>query len=184
MILRPTALRYDPPRSVIAVRDRLIAETCDRAALASSAISTTSGVLYLSAIPLFAGQVISGITVCTGSLGATGPTNWWFALYDRNLALLGQSADQLTTAIASNTAYALSLVSPYIVPVTESYYLGIMFATSVTNPNFRGASSFSAAVSAVSVPLFGASTTGLTTTPPNPADAITPSTSGFWGAVT
>ncbi len=184
MLLSLPTQRYDALRSAFAVRDRLIAETADRACLASSAMSTTSGILYLSAITLFAGQIASSISIVTGTGGATGPTNWWFALYNKSLGLLAQTADQLTTAISSNTAYTLSLVSPYSVPATDSYYLGIMFATSTTNPTVRAASSFSAAVSAVIHTIFGSSTSGLTTTPPSTADAITPATSGFWGAIT
>lgn len=183
MILRPTALRYDPPRSVIAIRDRLIAETFDRSAAGSSLNAPVSGTLYMAAIPLMAGQICTSLSFASAGIGATVPTNWWMALYDRNLALLASTADQLTAAIGASTVFTLALGTPYTVPVTDSYYFGLMVAAT-TPPRLIIQTMNSTAISAFNHILAATSSTGLTTTPPNPAGALTAITSCLWGAVT
>lgn len=183
MILRPTALRYDPPRSLVAIRDRLIAETYDRTNATASFNTAVSGTLYMSALPLMAGQICTSLSFATAAIGATNPTNWWMALYDRNLNLLANTADQLTAALGASTVFTLALGTPYVVPVTDSYYFGLMIAATGT-PRLVVNTINNAAISAFNHIIAATSSTGLTTTPPDPAGALTAITSCLWGAVT
>jgi hypothetical protein len=84
-------------------------------ATADTAVLTTQ-VMASFAIPVYAGDVITSLTFLSGATGAGTPTNWWFALYNdaATPALLSQSADQLTTAWAADTAKTLALAAPQV----------------------------------------------------------------------
>lgn len=101
----------------------------------------TTAVLTSVAIPLQAGDLVTNITVKSGATAAGTPANYWFALYDDSAtpALVGQSADQTSTAWAANTVKTLALATPYRVPRTGVYYVGIMVKAS-TPPTLLGAS--------------------------------------------
>jgi hypothetical protein len=104
-----------------------IRETFPRWGLGTAGvISQTTGVMYAVAIVLYEGDVISKICFpCAGA--ANTPTNWWYALYDTQAvpALLRQTADQLTAAIAVGSP-DVALSSPYTVPKTGVYYIAYM----------------------------------------------------------
>lgn len=78
----------------------------------------------LVAVALFAGDVITKIAVKSGATAANTPLNQWFALYSA-AALLGQTADQTTTAWGANTVKDLSLVTAVTIATTGIYYVGI-----------------------------------------------------------
>jgi hypothetical protein len=92
----------------------------------------TTQVMLSVAVPLQAGDLVSNITFKSGATAANTPTNYWFALYDTasTPALVGQTADQTSTAWAANTVKTLALATPYRVPVTGVYYAAIMVKAS------------------------------------------------------
>lgn len=133
------------------------------------------GRLSLTSVYLRKGDVITDISYASDPTAAALPLNWWFALYDSSRNLIRQTADQTTTAWAANTTKTLALSSTYTVASTGIYYAGIMMNidTGGTLVGLRG-TSVSAALMNLITPLpNGSSTTGLTTTAPDPAAALT-----------
>lgn len=162
-----------------------IAETMPRELCAetNSTVPTASGTLYLQAINMVAGQLVSNITMCSATTAAGTPTNYFFAFYDVNRALRAQSANQTTTAWAANTVKTLAMVTPYRVPTTGVYYIGIMM-TATTIVTLKGNTAKTGGQLGVAAPsLHGASTSGLTTSLPDPAAAIGTGTATFYAAV-
>lgn len=83
----------------------------------------SSGVALAVGIALMAGDVVRNISF--KSVGAINtPSNWWFALYDDSAtpALLGQTADQTSTAWGANTVKTLPLTTPVTIPRNGWYY--------------------------------------------------------------
>lgn len=139
----------------------------------NTAAPTASGTLFLQAIYLTVGQLISNITISSATTAAGTPTNYFFALYSGARALLAQSANQTTTAWAANTVKTLAMTTPYRVPTSGLYYIGIMM-TATTIITTKGGTAKTGGQLASTVPiLHGASSTGLTTALPDPAAAIT-----------
>jgi hypothetical protein len=93
----------------------VVAESHPRNSSLSSQSALVSGRLIATAIPVETGTTITNALYISGATGASVPTHWWFALYDSSLALIRQSTDQLTTAMAADTQYPLALDS---IPVT------------------------------------------------------------------
>jgi hypothetical protein len=94
----------------------------------------SSGVGLYVAVPLYAGDVITRITVKNGATAATTPTHYRFALYSSAGARVAQTADQTTTAWAANTVKDITLTTSYTVTTTGTYYVGIT-ATATTVPS-------------------------------------------------
>src|SRR5260370_40665533 len=94
-------------------------ETCARLS-AGAAAAMTSGTLYLTAIPLLAGTVVTNITYITGLTAASGPTHWWHGLYDSNLHQLAVTADQTPAAMPPRTAYTLPVAPQAPRPIPSS----------------------------------------------------------------
>ena len=134
---------------------------------------TVSGTLFMQAIYLKAGTLVSNIGISSGTTAAGTPTNYFFALYDGARALRAVSANQTTTAWAANTYKSLAMTTPYRVPTSGIYYIGIMMtATAVITT--KGGTAKTGGQLASTVPiLHGISSTGLTTAMPDPAAAIT-----------
>lgn len=130
----------------------------------------TTQVMASVAIPLQAGDVVTNITFKTGATAAGTPTNWFYALYSNAAtpALLAQSADQLTAAMAANTRLTLALATPQTILVSDVYYLAIM-VKATTVPTLIGFTSFAGASAGVFTADKGLSYTsgsGLTGTAP------------------
>ena len=152
-----------------------IAETIPRefCTETNTAAPTASGTLFLQAIKLRAGDLVSNISISSATTAAGTPTNYFFALYDENRALRAQSANQATSAWAANTLKTLAMTTPYRVPKTGLYYIGIMM-TATTIITTKGNTARTGGQLASQAPIIaGASTTGLTTSLPDPAAAIT-----------
>lgn len=96
-----------------------------------------TGVMTTVRIKLYAGDIITNISVRSGQTAAASPTNYFFALYGPTNALIAQTADQTSTAWAANTTKTLPLSAAYTVPVTGYYYVGISF-TGTTPPSVHG----------------------------------------------
>jgi hypothetical protein len=145
--------------------------------------AAATGVLNMQLIYLTAGQLISNITLASATTAAGTPTNYFFALYDGNRNLLAQSANQTTTAWPANTVKTLAMTSPYRVQVSGAYYIGY-FMTATTVATLKGGTARTGGQLANTAPIiYGTSSTGLTTALPNPAAAITGSTSSLYASV-
>jgi peroxiredoxin family protein len=143
----------------------------------------TSGTLFLQAIYLRAGMLVSNITLCSATTAAGTPTNYFFALYDGNRNLRAQSANQTTTAWAANTVKTLAMTTPYRIPTSGVYYIGF-FMTATTQVTLKGGTGKTASQLAGTAPiLHGTSSTGLTTVLPDPAAAISVGTNTIYAAV-
>lgn len=131
----------------------------------------SSGRLTLVGIYLRAGETVTKIAFMSGTTAGATLTNQWFSLHDSSRALLGQTTNDTTTAWAANTLKSLNMSSSYAVTTSGFYYLGIMVAAT-TVPTLAGFSGISQVLGLAPI-LSGSSTTGLTTTAPNPAAALT-----------
>lgn len=176
---------YQPPALPRLGMTGAIAETMPRELVAETNTTlAASGTLNMQAIYLYAGQLVSNITLCSATTAAGTPTNYFFGLFDsgsRNL--LATSANQTTTAWAANTIKTLAMTTPYRVPTSGVYYIGY-FMTATTVATMKGNTAKTGAQLAGAAPILqGTSSTGLTTALPNPAAAITVSTASFWAAV-
>lgn len=101
----------------------------------------TTAVMTSVALFLEKGDTVTNLTFVSATTAAGTPTNWWFALYDTasTPALIGQTADQTTTAWAANTAKTVALATPYKVAATGIYYAAIC-VVATTVPTLAGAS--------------------------------------------
>ena len=154
-------------------------ETCPEV---NTTVAVT-GTLFLQAIRLTAGQLVSNISLCSATTGATTPTNYFAALYSGARALLARSADQTTTAFAANTYRTFAMLTAYRVPTSGLYYIGYMMAAT-TVATLKGGTAKTGGQLGATVPiLHGTSTTGLTTTLPDPAGAISTGTASIYAAV-
>ena len=179
-VLNPISDAYQRAGDLIAGRLTLapagaVAETYSRmgATVANSPL-LSSGILHLTAIEIPQGTVVSQITYGSATTAANTPTNYWFALYNSDLTLCAQTADQTSTAWAANTFKSLSLTAPYTTTKSGRHYVGIMVAAA-TPPTLWGvATNFW--VTNIAPISNGSSTTGLTTTAPATAAALTAQT--------
>lgn len=102
-------------------------------------VALATGVMTSVPIKLFAGDVITNISVRSGATAAGTPTNYWLALYSSasTPALLAQTADQTSTAWAANTTKTLALSAAQTISTTGIYWVGIM-VTATTPPTLLG----------------------------------------------
>jgi hypothetical protein len=102
-------------------------------------VALATGVMTAVRIKLFAGDVITNISVRSGATAAGTPTNYWVALYSNagTPALLSQSADQTSTAWAANTTKTLALGAAQTITKTDYYWVAIN-VTATTVPTLLG----------------------------------------------
>lgn len=142
-----------------------------------------SGTLFLQAIYLNAGTLVSNITIWSATTAAGTPTQGFFALYDGARNLLAQSANFTTEAWAANSAKTKAMTTAYRVPVSGVYYIGLL-QVATTIATIKGGTAKTGGQLAAQAPILnGTSSTGLTTTLPNPAAAITGGTASIYAAV-
>ena len=129
-------------------------------------VALTTQVMTSVPIYLHAGDVVTSISVRTGATAAGTPTNWWFALYSKAAtpALLAQTADQLTGAMAANTTFTKALQTAQTITESGVYWVGIM-VKATTVPTLLG-SAAAPAIATGERNLAQSSGTGLTTTAP------------------
>lgn len=175
---------YQPPAAANLGISGTLAESIPREICPEvNTTAAATGVLNMQLIYLTAGQLISNITLASATTAAGTPTNYFFALYDGNRNLLAQSANQTTTAWPANTVKTLAMTSPFRVQVSGPYYIGY-FMTATTVATLKGGTAKTGGQLANTAPIiYGTSTTGLTTALPNPAAAITGSTSSLYASV-
>jgi len=131
----------------------------------------TSGRLHLVAIPLSKGDVVTSISFQSATTAANGPTNQWFGLFDQDRAALKLTADDTTTAWASNTTKTLNLTSTHTCTYTGLHYAGIMVAASVAVPTLRGFTVIGSGSGLTAIRVSRNCDTGLTTPPGLPFTA-------------
>lgn len=160
-----------------------LAQTFDRSLATVNSTIGASGTLFLQAIYLTAGTLVSNITIVSGTTAAATTTNMFFALYDGNRNLLAQSANQGAYTWPANTARTLAMTTPYRVPVSGVYYIGVLQVATTIATLVGGVAKSNAAIANLAPILHGNSSTGLTTALPNPAGAITAGTASLYAAV-
>lgn len=143
----------------------------------------TSGTLKLTAIKLPVGMVVTNLIHWSGSTAMVSPTNQWFGLFDASFNRLALTNDDTNGAWSTFQGKALALTSPYTVPRSDVYYIGVLIAAA-TPISLQGTSSFNSnnilnggntAGVTVAVPkLQGNSSTGLTTPASCPATVTAP----------
>lgn len=144
----------------------------------------TSGTLYMVAVYLRAGQVVTALNWHSATTAAGTPTHQISGLFDINRALLATSSDLTSAAWSANTMKTFTLTASYTVPSDGLYYAGLMVAAT-TVPTMKGLTAKTASQLAGQTPiLHGNSTTGLTTALPNPAAAITVGVNALWCGLT
>lgn len=160
------------------------AETFPRQWLDETNVSLLStGRVSMQSIWLVAGTVLTSISISSATTAANTPTNQLFGLYDGSRNLLATTSNDTTTAWGANTVKTLHLTAQYTVPSTGLYYIGVM-VTATTVPTIKGnAAPSGSQLHGLAPILNGTSSTGITTTLPNPAAAITVTTTSFWACV-
>ena len=144
----------------------------------------TSGTLFLSAVFLKVGQKVNNISFHSATTASGTPTNGFFALYDINRNLVAQTANFTSEAWAANSIKTKALTATYTVPSTGLYYVGIMI-TATTVPTLKGLTTKTGGqLAGVAPVLHGLSNSGLTTSLPNPANAISSGVNLPWAALT
>lgn len=142
-----------------------------------------SGTLFLQAIYLNAGQLVSNISICSATTPVASGTNGFFALYGASRNLLAQSANYTSEAWPANTVKTKAMTSAYRVPTSGLYYIGLL-QVATTIATIKGGTAKTGGQLARDAPaLHGTSSTGLTTSLPNPAAAITGGTASMYAAV-
>jgi hypothetical protein len=137
-----------------------LAATFDRWEPGNS-LAFASGTLYLTAIILRAGQVLTNLNCRVGSTAVTGVTHSWMNLCDANRVVLRSSADDTTTPTGANVTKTFPLTSTYTIVTTGLYYLGTMFAA--TAGALAGLQGNANTILQIPPQLFGSSNTGMTT---------------------
>lgn len=162
-----------------------LAESIDRSICAevNATIPTASGTLFMQAIFLATGTLVSNIMWHSATTAGASITSYRLGLYDINRNLLATSADQGSAAWAANTMKTLAMTTPYLIPTSGIYYIG-MYMTATTIITSKGNTAKTGGQLAAQAPiLHGTSTTGITNTLPNPAAAITAGLVNVWCAV-
>lgn len=176
---------YSPPAFMNLGLTGTIAETIPRQLCpeVSTAVGAT-GVLYMQAIYLPAGALISNINLWSSSTAAGTPTHYMAGLFDANRNLLATSTDKTTTAWGTNTQMTFAMVSPYRVLSAGLYYIGF-FMAATTVVTLKGGTARTGGQLAGGAPILSgtSSSTGLTTALPGTAGAITAGTGSIYAAV-
>lgn len=168
-----------------------VLETCDPNVVRDSTVAIgATGVMFNQAIWLPEGAVITSLCTRSGGVAAVTPTHWWFALYDGQAtpALIGQTADQTTTAWAATTTKDLALTGgPFTITAAQAgwgYWSIMMTAATIVqlNGQTNGSSIGTILAGLISGMLAESSTSGsaLTTTAPGTIASPTASDRFFY----
>lgn len=159
------------------------AESIPRPLAGVNIAAVTSGTMVMQAIWLPAGTVINNLITHSGTTASATQTNRWMALYDQNRNLLAQSTNATTTVLAANTLWTAPLSAAFTTTYSGIHYIGMMTAATTANSLIGVTAAGNAAIRGQAPILTGTSSTGLTTTAPNPAAAITATVNSYWVAV-
>lgn len=171
-----------PKESILSI-DNVFAETIPREICPE--VNTTvaaSGTLFMQAVYLKAGQLVSNISIHSATIASATVTGNCVGLYDIALNLLATSANN-TTAHATATLRTYLMTTPYTVTADGLYYVGY-YCTATTVATLKGGTAKTGGHLAGQSPkLHGISSTGLTTSLPATAAAITVGTATIWAGV-
>lgn len=150
-------------------------ETIPRHAVSQSIGALSSGRVTLVAIELPSGLVVTSITFASGTTAANGPTIQWFSLHDSSRNLLRQTVDHGSNSWNGNTLKTLALTSTFTTTYSGLHYLGIMVTATTAVPTLASNANTGAVAPILGLDpiLAGTADTGLTTSAPNPAAALT-----------
>jgi len=106
----------------------------------SGHVALTTQVMTAVRIKLAAGDVITNVSYFVGATAAGTPTNSWVALYSNAAtpALLAQSADATSGALAASTKQTIALATAQTITKTDFYWVAIM-SKATTVPSLLGA---------------------------------------------
>lgn len=153
--------------------------------LASNQAVLTSGILYITAIELLKGDVVSNIIFRSITTAAAGVTNYWAALYDGTVnpgagaTLMSQSTTS-SAAWGANTTKTFPLSAAQTIQADGLYYLGLMFQG--TTPPTMAAYGVNGNLANLSPVISASANASLTTTAPGTLSATTGS-ARLWGSV-
>lgn len=118
--------------------DTVHRQNLPRFGLSSVAIAAT-GILTSARIHLDAGLVVTNIGFTVGGTAGGTITNWGVALYSdaATPALMAQSADQTSSALAANTHYDIALATAQTIART-GFYRAALWVTATTIPTLLG----------------------------------------------
>jgi hypothetical protein len=115
-------------QSDIPVRSNL--EYLNAGSLTDSTAGIATGVMKAVPVAVDQGQVVSAITVLVGATAGATMTHQWAALYQGTgaaPALIGQSTDATSGAIAASAAFKFTLATPQLITSTNAPY-GFIYA--------------------------------------------------------
>lgn len=161
-----------------------ISQAFDRTMIDNNTAALASGTLYMTAVYIPSATVVTNLSWLSGTtalvLGAT--PHYWVALFDSSLNLLRQSTDNTAATIAASSLITTALSSTFTTTYSGLHYIGIMVNSGGgTQPTFAGKGAIVQSGINLAPKLSGTSTTGLTTTAPNPAASITVISQRPWG---
>jgi hypothetical protein len=135
-----------------------------RMSATSTAATLTSGTVYVCAMPVEAGLLISNLTMVSLTAEATG-THAWVGLANSAGTVLGISADNTGGAyFAANTAVTTAIATPFTTTYTGLHYAFVCVVASGTMPTFASAPAMThAAISTVAPIICGTTLTSQTT---------------------
>lgn len=103
-----------------------LAQTVSRDSV-SSTVTPAVGTVQMAGIALAAGMTVTSITFCV-AVGITSPTHREYGIYAADgVTILGRTGDLTNTALATNSSVAVLLTTPYPVPASGRFYLGIVY---------------------------------------------------------
>jgi len=135
------------------------------------------------AIYLRTGDIVSAIDLWSATTAAGTPLNYNAGLYDQNRNLLANGTNKTTEAWAANSLKSFTMVTPHRAAYTGVYYIGYYMQATTVATLKGGTARTGGQLNAAAPTIYGTSNTGLTTTMPNPANAITSTTASIYAAV-
>jgi hypothetical protein len=120
----------------------LVAWTADPAQILQSA-TDSNGSIHGGSVSLEQGQVITSLAELVATAGVA-MTHGMFAIYDKNLNLVAQTADTPAAFQVTNQWVELPLTAPYTVPATDRYYFADLLAAATTMPSIGNIGSLAA----------------------------------------
>lgn len=116
-----------------------IAETMQRGLISSITLAAlTSAQLFMVAVPLVKGQVVNSITWLSGSTAGNTLANQWAALFSSARVQRAISADDTSNAWGANATKTFTMGTPYTIPTSGLYYLGLLVKATVAVPTLAG----------------------------------------------
>lgn len=138
-------------------------QSVDRQYISLGSVLLVSGRLQASLHWLPAGLVITTMTFYTGASGAVvGPQNQWAVIADASRNRLAVSAGLTTTAWGNGAAQTYAF-TPYTIPSSGLYYVGLMMKCSGTAPTVICHTASSSILGSLVPVLAGTADTGLST---------------------